>query len=431
MNQTITKVHGREIIDSRGNPTVEVEVHLSNGGWGRAMVPSGASKGQHEALELRDGDKKRFLGKGALKAVHNVNGDIAKVLQGKSFASLKALDQALIDFDGTPQKSKLGANAILGVSLAYAHAVAQSQKRPLFLTLNEMMGLSEKDLALPVPLMNILNGGVHANNGLEIQEFMIVPHGFESFSEALRAGCEVFQTLKNRLHDKHLSTAVGDEGGFAPELATNETALQLIAEAVDAAGYKLGEQISLALDVAASSFFDEASGKYSLGKEKIGAAELMDYYGRLIEKYPMVSIEDGLEENDWANWKIFTTKFGEKVQLVGDDLFVTQTSFVERGIKEKVANCVLIKVNQVGSLSETFATMALCRQNNYNAITSHRSGETEDVTIAHLAVGSGCGQIKTGSASRSERTAKYNELLRIEEWGKENRKMIPFRNVFK
>jgi enolase len=434
MSYKVSKVHGREILDSRGNPTIEVEITLADGSWGRAMVPSGASTGEHEALELRDGDPKRFLGKGTLKAVKNVNEVLSKLIEGKSFQSVRDLDQLTLEADGTPQKGKYGANALLGVSLAFVHAVANQQKRPLFWVINEMLGLTEKDLKLPVPLMNILNGGLHANNGLEIQEFMIVPHGFETFHEALRSGCEVFQHLKKKLHDLHLSTAVGDEGGFAPILKSNEQALEFVSEAVQKAGYQLGKQISLALDVAASSFFDKNSQQYLLnysGKTRISREELMSYYAGLLEKFPMVSIEDGLDENDWAGWRQLTEKFGKRTQLVGDDLFVTQPSRVSKGIAEKVANSVLIKVNQIGTLTETFDTMLLCRKNGYTAVASHRSGETEDVTIAHLAVGSGCGQIKTGSVSRSERTAKYNELLRIEEWAKTHHKIIPYQDVFK
>jgi enolase len=434
MSYKVSKVHGREILDSRGNPTIEVEITLADGSWGRAMVPSGASTGEHEALELRDGDPKRFLGKGTLKAVKNVNEVLSKLIEGKSFQSVRDLDQLTLEADGTPQKGKYGANALLGVSLAFVHAVANQQKRPLFWVINEMLGLTEKDLKLPVPLMNILNGGLHANNGLEIQEFMIVPHGFETFHEALRSGCEVFQHLKKKLHDLHLSTAVGDEGGFAPILKSNEQALEFVSEAVQKAGYQLGKQISLALDVAASSFFDKNSQRYLLnysGKTRISREELMSYYAGLLEKFPLVSIEDGLDENDWAGWRQLTEKFGKRTQLVGDDLFVTQPSRVSKGISEKVANSVLIKVNQIGTLTETFDTMLLCRKNGYTAVASHRSGETEDVTIAHLAVGSGCGQIKTGSVSRSERTAKYNELLRIEEWAKTHHKSIPYQDVFK
>ncbi len=424
---SISTIHGREVLDSRGNPTVEVELALSDGSIGRAIVPSGASKGQREALELRDGDKQRYLGKGTLTAVRVVNDTIAKLITGKPIEDVGSLDKWMLDADGTSQKSKLGANSILGVSLAFANAVATSRKTPLFNVIQEWMGT--KELLLPIPLMNILNGGVHANNGLEIQEFMIVPHGFNRFSEALRAGAEVFQHLKQRLHDKHLSTAVGDEGGFAPSLKNNQEALELILLSIEQAGYAPGKQISLALDVAASSFFDEKTGKYTYDGTPIARSNLLDVYGEWIKKFPLLSIEDGLEENDWKGWTEMTAKFGSKVQLVGDDLFVTQTQYVKRGIEEKAANSVLIKVNQVGSLSETMATMKLCRQAGYGAVTSHRSGETEDVTIAHLAVGSGCGQIKTGSLSRSERTAKYNELLRIEEWAERNRRPIPYSKV--
>lgn len=433
MKYQLSKIYGREVLDSRGNPTVEVEVHLSDGSFGRAIVPSGASTGKHEALELRDGDKSRYLGKGVLKALSNINEILAKTIQGQSFSSVYDLDSKMNEIDGTPQKSNLGANAILGVSLAFAHAVSASQKRPLFLVINEWMHLSEKDLSLPTPLMNIINGGMHADNGLAIQEFMIVPHGFSSFREALRAGVEVFHHLKKKLHDKHLSTSVGDEGGFAPSLKSEEEALAFILTAIKSAGYEPGKQISLALDAAASSFYDESSGKYKLayqGNAEISKESLMAFYSSLVEKYPLVSIEDGLEENDWAGWKALTERFGKKLQLVGDDLFVTQSAFVQKGIDQKVANSVLVKINQVGSLSETFDTMKLAYKNNYRTVTSHRSGETEDATIAHLAVGSGSGQIKTGSASRSDRMAKYNELLRIEDWARQNKKEIRFSNAF-
>ncbi len=430
---TITKVHAREILDSRGNPTIEVEITLNDGSFGRAMVPSGASKGQHEALELRDNDIKRYQGKGTLKAVHNVNETLRSQIIGKSFRTVQELDTLMLQVDGTPQKSKLGANAILGVSLAYINAIAVSQKRPLFLVINEMMGIPASEMQLPVPLMNILNGGVHANNGLEIQEFMVVPHGFESFTEALRAGAEVFHTLKSKLGQKGFSTAVGDEGGFAPALESNEQALSFICEAIQEAGYKLKDQISVALDAASNSFFLADAKRYALrfkGEESLDSSGMIDFYESLCEKFPLVSIEDGLDEDDWEGWKVLTQKLGKRYQLVGDDIFVTQVDRVRRGIEEKVANSVLIKVNQVGTLKETFETMLLCRENHYRTVTSHRSGETEDVTIAHLAVGSGCGQIKTGSASRSERLAKYNELLRIEEWAKTNGKPLRFAKVF-
>lgn len=428
----VSKVHGREVLDSRGTPTLEVELELADGATGRALVPSGASKGEHEALELRDGDPKRYLGKGVLKAVRLVNENLSKLLVGKSFADLKTFDELLIQADGTEQKSKLGANTILGCSLAFAHAVSNSQKRELFWIFNEEMGLSVSDLRMPTPLMNILNGGVHANNGLEIQEFMIVPHGFDRFSESLRAGTEVFHELKKKLHDGHFSIAVGDEGGFAPDLESNEQAIELICEAITKAGYQLGKQISLALDVASSSFFDREKQQYDFrwrGKTACSALEMVQVYAALAKKYPLVSIEDALDENDWSNWKKLSEQL-RNVQLVGDDLFVTQKKYLKRGIEEKVANAILIKVNQVGSLSETMDTMNYARQNGYRSVVSHRSGETEDVTIAHLAVGSGCGQIKTGSLSRGERTAKYNELLRIEEKSLMNGKAIPFLNAF-
>lgn len=423
---SISSIHGREVLDSRGNPTVEVEVTLSDGAWGRAIVPSGASKGQRESLELRDGDKNRYLGKGTLTAVKTINETIAKIVVGKPVDGIQTLDGWMLEVDGTAQKSKLGANSILGVSLAFAQATAVSRKVPLFVVIQDWMGTADRDLSLPIPMMNILNGGLHANNGLAIQEFMIFPHGFSRFSEALRAGAEVFQHLKEKLARKHLSTAVGDEGGFAPVLKSNQEALELILQAVEEAGYEPGKQISLALDVASSSFFDEATGKYTFDGRAIDRTQLLDIYGDLLKKFPLVSIEDGLEENDWGGWTEMTARFGKHTQLVGDDLFVTQVQYVKRGIEEKAANSVLIKVNQVGSLSETIHTMKLCKQAGFTAVTSHRSGETEDTTIAHLAVGSGCGQIKTGSLSRSERTAKYNELLRIEEWGERNRRPIAY-----
>ncbi|MFM8270653.1 MAG: phosphopyruvate hydratase [Pseudomonadota bacterium] len=433
MALSISGLYGREVLDSRGTPTLEVEIELSDGSRGRAIVPSGASKGEHEALELRDGDPKRYLGKGVLKAVHHVHEEVAKLLVGKSFSDLKALDKCLIEADGTEQKKKLGANTILGVSLAYAHALAASQKRELYWIFNEMMGLGAKELCMPTPLMNILNGGVHANNGLEIQEFMVVPHGFDKFSEALRAGTEVFHHLKNRLHDLHYSTAVGDEGGFAPNLESNNQAVELICEAITKAGYELGKQISLALDVASSSFFNKEKGQYDFrwkSAKSVSSNELIEFYQSLKQKFPLVSIEDGLDENDWNGWVQLTQALGKSTQLVGDDLFVTQKKYLEKGIREKVANAILIKVNQVGSLTETMETMLLGKKHGYRSVVSHRSGETEDITIAHLAVGSGCGQIKTGSLSRGERTAKYNELLRIEEGALRRGVKIPFHRAF-
>lgn len=425
---SIKSLTGREVLDSRGNPTVEVELLLNTNAKGRAIVPSGASTGEHEACELRDGDPKRYLGKGTQKAVANVIGPIAKALVGKSFDSPKDLDRVLIDLDGTPQKKRLGANAILGTSMAFASALSSLENRPLYQLFNRWMGLNERDLKLPIPLMNIINGGVHANNPLEIQEFMIAPHGFETFSEALRAGCEIFHTLKKSLEARGHSTAVGDEGGFAPNLESNEQALEIIGEAIQKSGYQLGKQVSLALDVAASSFYSKEKDLYEIalgGKSAVPREALIDFYVSLLDKFPIVSIEDGLDENDWEGWTRLTEKLGKKVQLVGDDLFVTNPKFVRKGIDAKVANAVLIKVNQIGTLSETFETLALCRENHYRAVVSHRSGETEDVTIAHLAVGSGCGQIKTGSLSRAERTAKYNELLRIESDAKAAGRPIP------
>lgn len=428
MSLSIADVYGREVLDSRGNPTLEVELRLSDGSWASAIVPSGASKGQHEALELRDGDKKRFLGKGVLTAVRHVNETLKPALVGKSFAEPAQLDKLLLALDGTPQKSKLGANTILGVSLAFAKALAGSEKRPVWVSWAEKMGT---EASLPVPLMNILNGGEHANNGLEIQEFMIVPHGFGSFSEALRAGCEVFHHLKNELNDRGLSTAVGDEGGFAPDLKTTTETLELVLRSIEKAGYQPGKQISLALDVASSSFFESDKYEIRVGdKTRLDAQGLIAFYAELAEKFPLVSIEDGLDENDWSGWKKLTALMGSRMQLVGDDLFVTQAAYVQKGIQEKAANAVLIKVNQVGSLTETLDTMALCRKHGYRTVVSHRSGETEDTTISHLAVASGCGQIKTGSASRGERTAKYNELLRIEDWAKRNGRPLPFKDAF-
>ncbi len=415
MTHRISQLHSREVLDSRGNPTIEVEAVLADGSFGRSIVPSGASTGIHEALELRDGDAARYLGKGTQKAVQIVNKDLAALVCNRDIADLATLDRWMIEKDGTHQKKNLGGNAILGVSLAYAQAVAVSRKIPLYLLIQEWMGRSTSELALPVPLMNIINGGVHADNGLAIQEFMIVPHGFDTFSNALRAGAEIFHHLKKIIHSKGLSTGVGDEGGFAPALTSNETALDLICEAVRAAKYQLGTQVSLALDVAASSFYDAGSKSYAMAGEKWDRDRLIGYYAKLVESYPIVSIEDGLEEDDWAGWVSLTEKIGRKTQLVGDDLFVTQADRLSRGIEEKAANAILIKVNQVGSLSETIQTMNLAKAKGYRSVVSHRSGESEDVTIAHLAVGSGCGQIKTGSASRSERIAKYNELLRIEE----------------
>ncbi len=402
----IKDVKAREILDSRGNPTVEVDVFLSSGVMARAAVPSGASTGEHEALELRDGDKKRYLGKGVLKAVGNINGKIKKAIVGKD-ADFRKIDKLLIDLDSTPNKSRLGANAILGVSLAVAKAKAKENKVSFFRYLG-----GDKARLLPVPFMNVLNGGLHADNNLDIQEFMVVPLGFSTFKRALQAASETFHHLKAILKSKKHSTAVGDEGGFAPNLKKNEEALELIVLAIKKAGYKAGKEIALALDPAASSFFKNG---YIFEGKKRDYNYLISFYERIIKKYPIVSIEDGLAEDDWEGWQKLTKVLGKKIQLIGDDIFVTNSQRLTRGIKEGIANSVLIKVNQVGSLSETLETIDLAYKNNYRAMISHRSGETEDVSIAHLAVASGCGQIKTGSLSRSERIAKYNELLRIEE----------------
>jgi enolase len=403
----IKTVKAREILDSRGNPTVEVDVTLSNGILGRAAVPSGASTGEHEALELRDGDKSRYLGKGVLKAVNNVNTLIFPAVKGKA-PDYKAIDRISLRLDATANKAKLGANAILGVSLAVARAAANAKKVPLYRFLG-----GAKACVLPVPLMNILNGGMHADNNLDIQEFMIAPVGFSTFSNALRAATEVFHNLKAILKEKKLSTSVGDEGGFAPTLKNNTEALELIIKAVERAGYQPGKQIALAMDVAASSFFK--NGKYNLEGKLVDCEYMINFYSDLVSRYPVVSIEDGLAEDDWEGWERLTKAMGAKTQLVGDDIFVTNVTRLQQGIERQVANSILIKVNQVGSLSETLATVNLAKKAGYTAVMSHRSGETEDVTIAHLAVATACGQIKTGSLSRTDRIAKYNELLRIEE----------------
>jgi len=408
---TIKKIIGREILDSRGNPTVEVEITLSDGSFGRAAVPSGASTGSHEAVELRDGGK-RYMGKGVLKAVKNVNETIAKAILKKSFVQ-RELDEKLIALDGTKNKGKLGANAILGVSLAFARATASSVQKPLY---THIASLSKnKTIMLPVPMMNIMNGGAHAVNSTDIQEFMIVPHGFTTFAKALQAGTEVFHTLKKILHNKSLPTTVGDEGGFAPSLPTNEDALKLVVEAITKAGYKPKTQISIALDVASTELYKD--GRYHLASEKktFTSPEFVEYYMNLVSKYPIISIEDALAEDDWEGYKLLTQKLGKKVQLVGDDLFVTNTERLQQGIDQGVCNSILIKVNQIGTLTETLDAIALANKAGYTSIISHRSGETEDATIAHIAVGTGAGQIKTGSLSRTDRVAKYNQLLRIEE----------------
>jgi len=403
----IKLVKGREVIDSRGNPTVEVDVVLSDGAFGRAIVPSGASTGEFEALELRDKDKKRFLGKGVLKAVNNVNKKIASKIKGKG-ANFREIDKLLLKLDGTPNKAKLGANAILGVSLAVAKAAAASRGMPLY----KYLGGAKANL-LPLPLMNILNGGVHADNNLDIQEFMIVPLGFTKFSKAIQAAVEVFHNLKAILKKKKLSTSVGDEGGFAPNLKSNEEALELIIAAIKAAGYKPGKEVALAIDSAASSFYK--NGSYIFESKKRDSKYMIDFYYGIVKKYPIISIEDGLDENDWEGWAKLTKKLGKKIQLVGDDLFVTNTKRLKQGIDKKISNSILIKVNQIGTLSETLAAIDMASRAGYTSVISHRSGETEDTTIAHLAVGKACGQIKTGSLSRTDRVAKYNELLRIEE----------------
>jgi len=403
----ITLVKGREILDSRGNPTVEVDIILDNGLLGRAAVPSGASTGEHEALELRDGDKKRYLGKGVQKAVANIDTVISPRIKGLD-PDFRKIDSLLLALDGTENKSKLGANAILGVSMATAKAQALSEQKPLY----EFLGNSASQV-LPVPLMNILNGGLHADNNLDIQEFMIVPIGAPTFKEALRYAAEVFHNLKAILKSRKLSTSVGDEGGFAPSLASNEEALRCIIEAIEKAGYVPGKDICLALDCASSSFYKD--GAYSFEGLRKDAAFMIETYRAWLTKYPIVSIEDGLSENDWQGWKHMTENLGAKLQLVGDDIFVTNPKIFKRGIAEKIGNAILVKVNQIGSLSETLETISIAQKNKYKAIISHRSGETEDTTIAHLAVACGCGQIKTGSVSRTDRICKYNELLRIEE----------------
>ena len=406
----ITALKAREILDSRGNPTVEVEVTLETGFNGRAAVPSGASTGENEAVELRDGDKSRYLGKGVTKAVANVTGPLAERVIGMEAGDQVALDRAMIELDGTPNKAKLGANAILGVSLAAAKAMAVECGLPLY---RYVGGTSAT--VLPVPMMNILNGGQHADNNVDIQEFMVMPVGASSFREGLRMGVEVFHALKGVLKSKKLNTSVGDEGGFAPDLKSNAEALDVIVEAIRAAGYKAGKDVKLAIDAAASSFFKD--GAYALEAEgkTLGSDEMVDFYAGLVEKYPIISIEDGLDENDWAGFAALTKKLGSRVQVVGDDLFVTNTKFLSRGIEEKAANSILVKVNQIGTLTETLAAIEMAKRAGFTAIVSHRSGETEDTTISHIVVATNAGQIKTGSACRTDRVAKYNQLLRIGE----------------
>ncbi len=408
----IVGINGREILDSRGNPTVEVDVYLESGVIGTAAVPSGASTGEHEAVELRDGDKERYMGKGVLKAVQNVNDIIAESLVGMDATEQVAIDNMMLSLDGTDNKGKLGANAILGVSMAVAKAAAEALGLPLYQYLG---GFNAK--TLPVPMMNIINGGEHADNSVDLQEFMIMPVNALSFREALRMGAEVFHNLKKVLAGKNYNTAVGDEGGFAPDLRSNEEALQVITAAVEKAGYRPGEDIFYALDVASSELYEKSSGKYNLASENrlLSSEEIVDFYADLVSKYPIISIEDGMDENDWDGWKLLTDKLGDKVQLVGDDLFVTNTKRLKQGIDQGIANSVLVKVNQIGSLTETFDCVEMAHRARYTSVISHRSGETEDATIADIAVATNAGQIKTGSASRSDRIAKYNQLLRIEE----------------
>ena len=407
---TISKIHAREILDSRGNPTLEAEVTLADGSFGRAMVPSGASTGSKEAVELRDGDKSRYLGKGVKKAVANVNGTIAEALKGFDAADQAGLDSKLINLDGTENKGRLGANALLAVSLANAHAVAASKGQPLWQHL-----AAGGEVSLPVPMMNIINGGAHADNNVDMQEFMVLPVGCDSFAEALRCGTEIFHSLKSVLKAKGLGTAVGDEGGFAPDLKSNEEAIEVILEAIGKAGYRAGEDVLLGLDVASSEFFD--NGKYNLVGEgkRLTSEQFVDFLAGWSAQYPIITIEDGMAENDWAGWKLLTDRLSSKVQLVGDDLFVTNPKIFQDGIRQGVANAILIKVNQIGTLTETLQAIAMAQANRYAAIVSHRSGETEDTTIADIAVATTATQIKTGSLCRSDRVAKYNQLLRIEE----------------
>ncbi len=409
----ITKVHARQILDSRGNPTVEVDVMTANGAFGRAAVPSGASTGKHEAVELRDGDKKTYLGKGVLKAVANINDGLADELYGFDVADQTGIDQYMLDLDGTANKAKLGANAILAVSMAVAKAAAEEAGLPLF---RYVGGTNAK--TLPVPMMNILNGGAHADNKIDFQEFMVMPVGADTFSEGLRWGVEIFHSLKKVLSEKGYSTNVGDEGGFAPDIQSNEEAIETVLKAIEKAGYKPGDDVVIAMDAAISELYDAKSKKYVFKKsdgKKLSSEEMVDFWKKWVKKYPIVSIEDGMDEDDWKGWKALTDAIGNNVQLVGDDLFVTNVLRLEKGIRENTANGLLVKVNQIGSLTETIDAVTMAQRAKYNTIMSHRSGETEDATIADLAVALNCGQIKTGSASRSDRMAKYNQLLRIEE----------------
>jgi enolase len=406
---TIVEIRGREVIDSRGNPTVEVEVLTASGAFGRAIVPSGASTGEKEAVELRDDDKKRYLGKGVLKAVKNVNTEIAKELVGESVLDQNRIDQLLIKLDGTTNKSRLGANAILGVSMAVAHAAANYLGLPLYRYLG---GFNAKKL--PVPMMNIMNGGAHANWGIDIQEFMIMPVGAKNIKDAIRMGAEIYHNLKAVLKKENLPTSVGDEGGFAPVLKQNEQAIKLIVSAIELAGYVPGKDVYLALDVAASELWEKGN-KYDFEGKKISSDEMIDFYEKMVKKYPIISIEDGLGEHDWEGWKKLTARLGKKVQIVGDDLFVTNPAILKKGIEQGLGNSILIKVNQIGTLTETFDAIEMAKQAGYTAVVSHRSGETEDTTLADIAVAFNCGQIKTGSMARTDRVAKYNQLIRIEE----------------
>ena len=406
----IENIRGRQIFDSRGNPTVEVDVTLVDGSMGRAAVPSGASTGAHEAWELRDGDKNKYMGKGVLQAVDNINSKIADSLIGADACDQRGIDAMLCDLDGTPNKKNLGANAMLGVSLATAKAAAVFTNQPLY----RYLGGAGAHI-LPAPMMNIVNGGQHADNSVDVQEFMVMPLGFDNFTDALRAGTEIFHHLKKVLSEKKLNTAVGDEGGFAPDLGSNQEALDLIMDAIGRAGYQAGKQIFIALDVAATEFYDEKTKKYTIDGKQLSGDEMVDFLANWVAKYPICSIEDGCSEDDWDSWKKLTEKVGDKIQLVGDDLFVTNTERLQRGIDEGIANSILIKVNQIGTLTETLDAIQLAHRNGYTSISSHRSGETEDSFIADLAVAMSTGQIKTGSASRSDRMAKYNQLLRIEE----------------
>jgi enolase len=410
MSSTIVDIHARQILDSRGNPTVEVDVQLADGSFGRAAVPSGASTGVHEAWELRDGDKDKYLGKGVLTAVSNVNDKLADELCGMDARDQISVDYRMLELDGTENKKNIGANAILGVSLATAHAAADYCGLPLY----HYLGGAGARL-IPAPMMNIINGGEHADNAVDVQEFMVMPLGFDCFSDAIRCGCEIFHNLKKVLQGRKLGTNVGDEGGFAPDLQSNAEALEVIEEAVGKAGYEFGKQVYVALDVASSELYDKESKTYTMDGKKIDSAGMVDLLASWCDKYPIVSIEDGCDEDDWDGWKLMTDKLGDKIQLVGDDLFVTNTKRLQRGIDEGIANSILIKVNQIGSVTETIESIELGRRHGYTSVTSHRSGETEDSTIADLAVALGTGQIKTGSASRTDRMAKYNQLLRIEE----------------